>query len=116
MKHIKWLLTIVIGALLIIVIAQNIPTLKTPVVFVVNLWPLENYQTAQIPLGFVAAVTFLVGVLLMAVCGIVERFRLKKQIKRLRTEIQEKEKELVSYKNRAVNADVYELDSTADLK
>ncbi len=116
MRHIKWLAAILFGALVIIVISQNIPNLKTPVVFSINLWPFEMYQTPNIPLGFIAVITFLIGVLSMAVCGIVERFRLKKQIKTLLVEARERENELNSLRNFPVTTEFIDTEQTSDME
>jgi uncharacterized integral membrane protein len=99
--------------LIIIVIAENIPNLKTPVIFSVDLY-LYKYQTPNIPLGFVAVITFLIGVLAMAICGISERFHLKKQIKTLKAEAKEREKELGSLRNFPVTSEVINIDQTSD--
>ena len=98
MKYIKWMFGILLMALIIIVTAENIPNLKTPVIFTVDLY-LYEYQTPAIPLGFIAVITFLIGVISMAACGITERFRLKKQIKTLLREGREMENELNSLRN-----------------
>jgi uncharacterized integral membrane protein len=113
-KHIKWLAAILFGALVIIVISQNIPNLKASVFFSINLWPFERYQTPNIPLGFIAVITFLIGVLSMAVCGITERFRLKKQIKTLLGEAREREKELNSLRNSPVTTEFIDTEQTYD--
>jgi len=114
MRHVKWLAAILFVVLIIIVISQNIPNLKTPVVFIINLWPFETYQTPNIPLGFVAVVAFLIGVISMAVCGIVERFRLKKQIKTLLGEAREREKEINSLRNLPVTPEVVNTEQSSD--
>ncbi len=113
MRFFTCLLVILFMALIIIVVAENIPNLKTRVVFSVDLYFYE-YQTPNIPLGFVAVVTFLIGVLSMAVCGIVERFRLKKQIKTLLGEAREREKEINSLRNLPVTTEVINTEQSSD--
>jgi hypothetical protein len=115
MRYIKWMFAILFIALMIIVTAENIPNLKTPVVFSVDLY-LYKYQTPNIPLGFIAVITFLIGVVSMAVCGIAERFRLKKQIKTLLGETREMEKELNSLRNLAVTTEFNEIEQTSNIE
>lgn len=114
MKHIKAIFLILIMLLVIIVIAENIPNLKIPVIFSVDLW-LIQYQTPNIPLGVVAVVTFLIGVLSIGLLGIVERFQLKKQVKILQTEIKEREKELNSLKTMAVTTEIVNPEQTSEM-
>jgi uncharacterized integral membrane protein len=106
MKHIKALLVILLVVLVVIVAVENIPNLKTPVVFSIDLGFGIKRQTPDIPLAVVAVVTFLVGVISMGLYGITERFRLKRQIKILLKEVKEKEKELDSLRNLPVTAEV----------
>ncbi len=115
MKHIKAILIILFMLLVIIVIAENIQNLKIPVLFSVDLW-LFQYQTPNIPLGFVAVVTFLIGVLSMGLLGIVERFRLKKQVKILQTEITKRDKELHSLKTMAVTTEIVDPEQTSEMQ
>ena len=113
MKYVKWRFAILFIALMIIVTAENIPNLKTPVIFSVDLY-LYQYQTPNIPLGFIAVITFLIGVLSMAVCGITERFRLKKQIKTLLGENREMEKELNSLRKLPVTTEFTDTEQSFD--
>lgn len=115
MKHIKAIFLIFFMMLVIIVIAENIPNLKIPVVFSVDLW-LIQYQTPNIPLGFVAVVTFLIGVLSIGFLGIVERFHLKKQIKILQAEIKDREKEINSLKSMALSTEIVNPEQTSEMQ
>lgn len=110
MKHIKALFLILFVLLIIIVSVQNIPNLKIPVVFKVDLG-FFKYQTPNIPLASVAVVTFLIGILSMGFYGITERFRLKKQIKTLLSEARERENELNSIRNLSVTAEDIDADT-----
>lgn len=85
MKHVKLFLVILLVLLVIIVLAENIANLRTPVIFSVD-FLFVKYETPNFPLGLVIVVAFLLGVLSMAICGITERFRLKRQIKTLLAE------------------------------
>jgi len=114
MKHIKATLLILFMLLVIIVTAENIPNLKIPVIFSIDLW-LFQYQTPNIPLGVVAVITFLIGVLSMGLLGIVERFRLKKQIKILQAAINEREKERGSLKTLDMTTEVVNPEQTSEM-
>ena len=115
MKHVKALFVILFVLLVIIVAVQNIPNLKTPVVFGVDLGFYE-YQTPNIPLASVAVITFLIGVVSMGLYGIIERFRLKRQIKILMGEAKEREAELNSFRNLPVIPEVITPEQTSDIK
>lgn len=94
MKHIKALLLIVLVLFVVIVAVQNISNLKTPIVFSIDLGFGMKKQTPEIPLASVAVITFLVGAICMGLYGIIERFRLKREIKTLLGEVRERENEL----------------------
>ncbi len=111
MKHLKAILIILFVLLVIIVAVENIPNLKTPVVFMVDLG-FVKYQTPDIPLASVAIITFLIGVLCMGLYGITERFRLKRQIKKLLGEAMEKDKELNSFRKLPVTTEVVNTEQT----
>jgi len=114
MKHIKALFVIVFLMFVVIAVAENIPNLETPVVFKLNLW-FFNHQTPQIPLGFVAVITFLIGILSMGFFGIVERFHLKKRVKMLQMEIKEREKEIHSLKSTALTPELVNSEETSEM-
>lgn len=114
MKHIKALFIIIFLMLAVIVVAENIPNLAKPVVFEVNLW-FFNYQTPEIPIGFVAAITFLIGILSMGFFGIVERFSLKKRIKMLQSELKEREREITSLNSTALTTELIDSEETSEM-
>ncbi len=114
MKNIKAIFVILFLLLIIIVVAQNIPNLKKSVVFKLNLW-FYDYQTPTIPLGFVAVVAFLLGVISMGFLGIVERFQMKKKIKVLHKEVTELDKELNSLRTTAVTPEVVNYKQTSEM-
>jgi lipopolysaccharide assembly protein A len=113
-RLLKWAFVILAGFLVIIVIAQNIANLETPVVFRMNLWLIEPYQSPNIPVGFLAFITFALGVLFMLLCGIKERFGFKKQIRQLQSELRAKEKELSTLRTMPVRNEVYDLEPISD--
>jgi hypothetical protein len=54
---------------------------------------------------YIIGISFLLGVFITGLCGIVERFQLKKQIKTLTTITKEKDKELNSLRNLSISSD-----------
>ena len=114
MKQIKAILVILFLLLIVIVVSQNIPNLEEPVVFKLDLW-FFDYQTPEIPLGFVTVVAFLIGVLSMGFLGIVERFKRKKQIKVLQGEVREMDTELNALRTTAVTPEVVNFEQTSEM-
>ena len=114
MKHIKALFVILFLMLVVIVVAENIPNLEKAVVFKLNLW-FVNYQRPEIPLGFVAVITFLIGILSMGFFGIVERFSLKKRIKMLQSELKEREREITSLNSTALTTELINSEETSEM-
>lgn len=113
MRHIKALCIILFLLLVVVVVAENIPNLKIPVVFGIDLW-FFKYQTPDIPLGFVAVIAFFIGVISMGLFGIVERFQLKKQVKILQGKVNERERKLNSLRCMDVTNEVVNSDQTFD--
>ena len=104
MKHLKFMLAIVVMLLVVILIAQNLDPLSTSVVFRVIFFSL-NLQTTEMPLYYVLPIVFLFGVLITGLYGIRERFRLSNQIKTLIIESKAKDKELNSLRNLPITSD-----------
>ena len=115
MKHVRMISLLLFVLLVVIVAIQNYMPLSTPVKFRVDLL-FFDYESADIPLYFVAVIAFLVGLIFAAVYGISERFRLKKQIKTLVREAKEKEKELNSLRNLPVTGEDMSPDDAADIQ
>ncbi len=98
MKHIKGILVILFLLLVVILAVQNYQALSTPIQFKVDLIFLKG-QSSGMPIFLIAVITFLIGVLAAWLYGISERLNFKRQIRRLRKDITEKEKELNSLRN-----------------
>ncbi len=99
MGHLKIILGILIGLLVIIVAVQNNDTLNKTVQLRMNPVFTEEMKSGEISLYQLVLVSFLVGVLGTGLHGMIERFRLKKKIKILTRELQDKDKELSSLRN-----------------
>jgi len=93
MRYLKFIFSVVIVLLIITIIVENNETLSTTVHFNFNMFTI-HYQTNEISIYYIAAVPFLLGVLITVAYGIFDRFRLKRRVKDLYKIIREKDKEL----------------------
>jgi uncharacterized integral membrane protein len=104
MKHLKFILSIVIIIFLIIFFVQNHKTFSTGIEFGLDLFSL-HYKSPMINIYYIMGISFLLGVFITGICSIVERFQLKRQIKTLTTISKEKDKELNSLRNLPITSD-----------
>ncbi|MBN1626381.1 MAG: LapA family protein [Deltaproteobacteria bacterium] len=104
MKYLKFILYVIIALLLIVIIVENHEPLSKTVFFRFDMFWL-HYRTVDIPLYYIAAIPFLLGVIITGIFGIVERYKLNKQIKDLRKIIKNKDKEFSSLRNLSVTGD-----------
>jgi uncharacterized integral membrane protein len=97
MRHIKAIVSILVMLLIIIVIVENLEQLSKTLTLRVDLL---FWGTKSPPMAFylVVIIAFLIGIFVAGFMGIFERFRLKREIRRLRRENQQKDKELDSYR------------------
>lgn len=104
MKQVRYMLGILLALVVVILIVQNNEAMSTQVAFRANFlfFQIESSKTS---LYFVVTITFLFGVLLSGLYGIIERFRLKKQIKVLERAARERDKELNSLRNLPITSD-----------
>ncbi|MBN2125543.1 MAG: LapA family protein [Deltaproteobacteria bacterium] len=99
MKHVKLILFVVIAMAVVIAAVQNNPVLSKTVQFRINPMVAPEKNSPEISLYQVIIITFLLGIILSGIYGTIERFRLRKQIKVLRKELQDKDEELNSLRN-----------------
>ena len=104
MKHVKFIIAIIIMIFIIILIVQNHEAFSTKVVFRLNLMTI-HVESADISLYSIVTVVFLLGVLVAGLYGIVERFQLKKQIKALNVSTRAKDEELNSLRTLPITSD-----------
>jgi uncharacterized membrane protein YciS (DUF1049 family) len=104
MKHLRFIIAVVIMLLAVVLIAENLAALSTAVVFQIIFFSI-HFQTAEMPLYYVLPITFLFGVLITGVYGIRERYRLTKEIKSLTADSKAKDKELNSLRNLPITAE-----------
>jgi len=104
MKHFKFILGIIIGLIIVIIAVQNYAEFSKTVVLKIDLLGI-HWQSAPINLFYIVTIAFLFGLLIAALYGIIERFRLKKQIRLLRTASEAKDRELNSLRNLPITAE-----------
>jgi len=105
MKHLKAVLGILICLVIIILAVQNDKAGLSTVQFRIDPYFAEVRSTSDITIYLVIIITFLFGVVSTGVYGMIERFRMKKQIKILQTEIEDKNKELDALRNLPITSD-----------
>lgn len=101
MKHTKYIISLLLMLLAVILIVENLEQLSKTLILRVNLlfW---DHETPQMPFYLVIIIVFLLGILVASFYGIVERFKLKKRIRILSKENTEKDKELDSLRNLSI--------------
>lgn len=104
MKHLKFLIALIIMLVVVILIVENHSAFSTKVVFRIDLFTF-HYQSSEVSVYYISAISFLLGIIIMGLYGIVERFRLKKQIKILKKESKAKDAELNSFRNFPITSD-----------
>ena len=98
MKHVKFILAIILMLMIVILIVQNHEAMSTGVRFKIDFLTL-NFQSPELSLYHIVTITFLFGVIITGLYGIIERFQLKKEIKSLRSAAQDRDAELNSLRN-----------------
>ncbi len=98
MKQGKFLMSVLLMLLAIVLIVENLEQLSKTLVLRVDLlfW---GHETPPMAFYLVIIMVFLLGIFIAGFYGIVERFKLKKRLKILSKENREKDRELNSYRN-----------------
>jgi uncharacterized integral membrane protein len=104
MRYAKLLMGIVFLVLCIILVGQNMEALASHIVFRIDLL-FFSYQSSDLPVGLIVLVAFFMGVLVLGLFDIVERFRLKSRINALMKESRAKDKELNDLRNLPITSD-----------
>jgi hypothetical protein len=105
MNHLKAVLFILLGLVAVVVIVQNHDAMSTAVRFRLNTVFFGEKATSLISLYTIVFFTFLLGVILTGLYGIVDRLRLMRKIRVLSKELQEKDRELNSLRNLPITSD-----------
>jgi uncharacterized integral membrane protein len=104
MKHLKYIAAVLIMLLVLVLIVQNQDAFSTLLTFRVDL-PGFHAEFSQVSVYYVVTVTFVFGVLVAGLYGIVERYRLKKEIRVLRKASSDKDAELNSLRNLPITSE-----------
>jgi len=103
MRYLKFILYVIVGLIVIAIIVENNEVLSKTIHFKLDIFAF-HYQTTEISIYYIAAVPFLLGMIITVFYGMFEWFRLKKQIKDLYKIIKDKDKELNSLRNLPITA------------
>ena len=104
MRHAKVVAVILAMLLVIIVVVQNHDAFSTTVKFRVD-FKIFAGEGPEMSLYLVAVIAFVAGLIASGLSGMIERFRLKSQLRTCMRDIGEKEKELNSLRNLPVTTD-----------
>jgi ATP adenylyltransferase len=104
MKHLRFIIAIILILLVCTVIIQNHPAMSASVVFRLNLLFTE-FTSTPLPLYVIVPLTFIFGVLITWFYGMIEHYRLRRDIKALEKALREKDKELNSLRNLPITSD-----------
>ena len=104
MKHLRFIIWIIVILAVVILIVENHEAFSTEVVFRIDIFTL-HYRSNPVSMYYIITIAFLFGILIAGLYGIVERFNLKKEINTLRKSSEEKEKELNSLRNLPITSD-----------
>ena len=99
MKHVKAILVILLALIVVILAVQNNEAMSHKVPFKVIPVFFQQLESPPVSLYQVMIITFLVGVLTTGLYGMFERFRLRRQIKSVTRQLEDKDKELSSLRN-----------------
>ena len=111
MKHVKFMLAIILMLVVVILIVQNHEALSTKVSFRVSLFS-WHVESSMMSVYYIITISFLFGVIISGTYGIIERFRLMKELKTLRASSQQKEQELNSLRNLPITSEDISQDET----
>ena len=98
MKYFRFIIAILLIVFVLMLIIQNHMAMSTSVVFRLNLLFTE-FTSTPLPLYIVIALSFIFGVLITLLYGLIEDYRLRKEIRGLKRDLREKDKELSSLRN-----------------
>ena len=106
MKQLRYILAILLMLAVVILIVENHEAMSTQVIFKVYIGLLSiHHESPQMNLYNIVTIAFLFGVIVSGIYGMIERFRLKKEIRALMGASREKDKELNSLRNLPITTD-----------
>ena len=105
MKHLKFIVFVLLVSLVFVLAFQNSEAVSRTVQFRLNPIFVNEVHTPEMAIGLVMLITFFIGVILTGFCGMAERFRLKRGMNRIVKELEDKDKELNSLRNLPITSD-----------
>ena len=102
--YLRKIIIVLIMLLVIVLLVQNHEAMSKKVTFKVDL-VFQNFESSKVSLYHVVIISFLLGVVVMGMYGIIEHFRFKRRIKVLTNDLQDQEKELNSLRNLPITSD-----------
>jgi uncharacterized integral membrane protein len=98
MKHIKYLFMIFIFLFIFILLVQNDEAFSTKIILKAD-FKFTKFESPELNIYLLSIISFVLGVIIIWIYDLLERIQLRKQIKRLKKESMEKDKELNSLRN-----------------
>jgi ATP adenylyltransferase len=105
MTHLKIIVVALVSLLVIVMAVQNDAAMSQKIQLKLDLFVFDKISTSEVSVYQVAIIAFLLGLILTGFYAIVERFRLKKKIKLLSAELQDKDQELNSLRNLPITSE-----------
>lgn len=99
MTQFKIVIFALVGLLVVVLAVQNHEVMSQPVQFRSDLPLLGEIRTGSVNLYQLVAAAFVFGVLVAGMHGMIEGYRLRRKIKSLTRELQDKDRELNSLRN-----------------
>jgi hypothetical protein len=105
MTHLKIIVVVLVSLLFIVMAVQNDAAMSQKIQLKLDLFVFDEISTSEVSVYQVAIIAFLLGLIAAGFYAIVEHFRLKKQIKMLSAELQDKDQELNSLRNLPITSE-----------
>jgi uncharacterized membrane protein len=103
--QVKAIVLVLVGLVIIVAVVQNNQAMSTPITFRLNPVFWSEWKATGVSVYQVSIIAFLLGIVVVGLFGLVERFRLKKRIKALSKELEDKDRELNSLRNLPITSD-----------
>ena len=100
MKHLKFILLIIIVIFIVILMFENYDVFSSKVEY-----KFLYFKSPEISMHYIVAIAFFFGIVIGGIYGMIERFQLKKQIKSLIITSKAKDEELNSLRNLPITSD-----------
>ena len=104
MKHLKFIIAVIVVLVVVILLVENLGALSTQVDFRVDLFAI-HYKSPEISMGYIIGFSFLFGVLITVLYTTLGIWQLKRQIRNLIRTSKEKDEELNSLRNLPITSD-----------